>query len=116
MTDRNCIVKLEMVIDGNVTILPESSENPLRRGLPRASLKRAQEDGAWRLSDHNHAFLAEESRLRSCLEYDVDLVKGVREEMVCNSTWGTRLVFGEDAGEEEDDVEEGGDGIEEVAI
>ena len=116
MTDRNCVVKLETVIDGNVTILPESPENPLRRGLPRASLKRAQEDGAWCLSDHSHAFLAEESRLRSCLEYDVELVKGVREEMVCNSTWGTRLGFGEDGGEEEDDGEDGGDVVNEAAI
>ena len=116
MTDRNCVVKLEIVIDGNVTILPESPENPLCRGLYRASLKRAQEDGAWHLSDHSHAFLAEESCLRSCLEYDVQLVKGVREDMVCNSTQGTRLGFGEDGGEEEDDREDRGDIVDEAAI
>ena len=75
MPDRNCIVKLETVIDGNVTILPESPENPLPRGLPRSSLKIAKSDGAWRLSNHSHVFLAEESHLRSCLEYDVELVK-----------------------------------------
>ena len=75
MPDRNCIVKLETVIDVNVTILQESPANPLPRGLPRSSWKIAKEDGSWRLSDHSHAFFAEESRLRACLEYDVELVK-----------------------------------------
>ena len=43
-------------------------------------------------------------------------MKGVRDEMVCNSNWGTRLGFGENGGEDEDEGEDGGDVVDEAAI
>ena len=36
--------------------------------------------------------------------------------MVCNSTWGTRLGFGEDGDKEEDDGEDRGNIVDEAAI
>ena len=43
-------------------------------------------------------------------------MKGVRDEMVCNSNWGTRLGFGENGGEDEDEGEDGGDVVDEAAV
>ena len=73
-TGRECIVKLDQVVDANIDIRAFTAEgggNSLPV-MPAESKERALECGAWRVSDEDYAFLLEEVHLREDNnEYDV---------------------------------------------
>ena len=80
---RKCLVKLEQVAIPNLKLRPRSDANPLRKGMKRYSVNIAEQRGAWRISDEDHAFLLEESRIRedeNCYDYDPDIVNKLRRE------------------------------------
>ena len=64
----------------NLILRARSEENPLPPRIRATSVAIADERGAWRMSDDDHAFLMEESRKREeCNEYDEELALEVRE-------------------------------------
>ena len=90
MTDRECVVQLEKVINANVNIRVRSHDNPLRRGLDPKIIEYADDHGAWRISDDDHAFLLEEGRLRDGIEYDQELVQTKYVEIDETPVWDAR--------------------------
>ena len=79
--NRDIIVNLRNVGIANLKLQVRSEENPLRREMDRRYVKIDDERGAWRVSDVDHAFLLEESRLRETNNvYDEKLASKVKEE------------------------------------
>lgn len=78
---REAIVNMKNVGIANLKLRAKSEENPLRVGMPKKSVKIASKRGVWRVSDADHAFLLEESRLRETNnEYDEKLAAKMKEE------------------------------------
>ena len=53
-THRQCIVKLDQVVNANIdmrAVTDSNGGNPLPRRMPRDSRARARSGGAWRMSD-----------------------------------------------------------------
>ena len=81
--NRKCLVKLEQVAIPNLKLRPRSDANQLRKGMKRSSVNIAEQRGAWRISDEDHAFLLEESRIRedeNFYDYDPVIVNKLRRE------------------------------------
>ena len=72
--DRECIVKLAQVVDANIQMrcfVSASGDKPLPK-MPKVTKERAEDRGAWRMSDKDYAFLLEGIRLREDnFEYDI---------------------------------------------
>ncbi|EJK47945.1 hypothetical protein THAOC_33300, partial [Thalassiosira oceanica] len=74
------LVDVSKIAVANLRLLPRSEANQIRFGTRRATIKIADERGAWRISDRDHAFLVEESQSREAHEFDVKIANEVMEE------------------------------------
>ena len=90
--DRECLVKLAQVVDANIQMrcfTSASGDNPLPK-MPKASKERAEDRGAWRMSDKDYAFLLEEIRLREDnFEYDIAAANEVLQQEREEEKWAT---------------------------
>ena len=90
---QKCLVKLEQVAILNLKLLQWSNANPLRKDMKNASIKIADQRGAWRISDEDHAFILEESRMREdeyFCDYDPEIVNKLckeEEQKLKMNTW-----------------------------
>ena len=97
---RQCIVKLEHVVNANLDLrsyTAKNGDNPLPRlPIPSASKARVDADEAWRFSDVDNIWLAKENMRRGDnFEYDAEEVnKVLYQEKWTNSgrRWGTMTV------------------------
>ena len=65
----------------NLRLLPRSEANKIRSGTRRSTIEIADERGAWRMSDGDHAFLFEESQSRETHnEFDMEIADEVLAE------------------------------------
>ena len=87
LTGRSCIVRLETVIMADVRFLERSDANPLPPRTPHHSKEKADEMGAWKVSDLDHADIVESAQDMSYLEYDEDLVDDIRDEFASETAW-----------------------------
>jgi len=87
LTGTPCIVRLETLIMADVRVLERSEQNQLREGLTSDTVNKANESGAWKLSDIDHAAIIESIHDMSYLEYDEDLVEDRRDELVTETAW-----------------------------
>jgi len=100
---QECIVRLETVMHANLILRARSEENPLPPRTWKTSVAIADERGAWRMSDDDHAFLMEESRNREeCNEYDKELALQVREEEERAKKWTQAPNLHENESDEEE--------------
>ena len=98
---RGCIAKLEKVVNKNVDIRSLSEYDPFHCTMPKNSVTRARVDGAWRISDEDHAFLMDEARVwEEHNEYDVELANEVLQQQREDEKWKNT-----DINEDEDDKE-----------
>lgn len=74
------LVDLSKVAVANLRLLPRSEANQMRSGTRRSTIQVANERGAWRMADTDHAFLVEESQSREANEFDVKVAEEVLEE------------------------------------
>ena len=95
---QQCVVRLETVLNADVMILPRSDENRISSWgrLYRTTKSYVEEHGAWRVSDTDDSFMVEESRMRSAWEYDEELVRSVRDELVAAEEVWTNIAIGHD--------------------
>ena len=63
LTDQQCIVRLETVVNASVCCLIENNDNQLPKRLPWVS-REAAEKGVWRVADEDHRWMMEESQRR----------------------------------------------------
>ena len=89
-TCRQCIVKLEHVVNANLDLrsyTDKNGDNPLPP-LGSASKTRANADGAWRLSDTDNIWLTDESMLRGDnFEYDAEEANKVLYQEQMDEQW-----------------------------
>mmetsp|Transcript_2504 Transcript_2504/g.5568 ORF Transcript_2504/g.5568 Transcript_2504/m.5568 type:complete len:339 (+) Transcript_2504:2460-3476(+) len=78
--DWRTLVDLSKVAVANLRLLPRSEANQMRSGTRRTTIEVANERGAWRMADSDHAFLVEESQSREANEFDVKIADEVLEE------------------------------------
>ena len=75
------LVDVSKVAVANLRLRPRSEGNQMRIGTQRATIAIAEERGAWRMSDDDHAFLVEESQNREANnEFDMEIASEVMEE------------------------------------
>ena len=89
--ETSTIVRLETVLNADVTILPKCDDNPIRsfNRLARSTRDAVNLNGAWRVSDEGDRFMGEESRRSSAWEYNEDMVATIRDSLVtANESWG----------------------------
>ena len=89
LAGRSCIVRLETVIMADVRFLERSDANPLPPQTPHHSKEKADEMGAWKVSDLDHADIVESAQDMSYLEYDEDLVEYIRDEFASEMAWAS---------------------------
>ena len=65
------------------------------------SKRKDRKNGAWRLSDIDHAKIIESSHGMSYLEYDEDLVDDFREELVTGMAWTNNANDQDESSDEE---------------
>ena len=70
MTAQPCVVRLQEVVHPNLPLLAVSESNPLRRGLQRQSVEYANEHGAWKVTDKDHASMIAAGTIREMFEGD----------------------------------------------
>ena len=89
-THRQCIVKLEHVVNENMDLRSYTDKNgdsPLPP-LTSASKARANADGAWRLSDMDYIWLSKESMLwGDNFEYDAEEANKVLHQEKMDEQW-----------------------------
>ena len=99
---RECIVKLDQVVNANVDMRSFTNEgggNPLPT-MPGISKKRAEDNGAWRMSDDDSLFLVEEVCLREDnFEYDIAVANKALQQEREEQRWSTVHHQGEDSEE-----------------
>ena len=105
VNEQECVVKLETVLNANLDMRQLSEDNPLPLRMKKKGRDIANERGAWRMSDGDHAFLMEESRNREMNnEYDEEAVMEVREEAERRKKW-SQATANDDVDSEDDDDE-----------
>ena len=63
-----CVVKLEQeAVHVNVDMRTLTEDNPFHGTIPKDSVTRVSVDGAWRISDEDHAFLMDKARVYVCM-------------------------------------------------
>ena len=67
--------------------MERSEENPLSNKLTKKVIQQADEKGAWRIFDLDHAVIIETDQDMSYLEYDEDLVEEFCDELVTELAW-----------------------------
>ena len=104
-TGRECIVKLDQAVNTNIDMrcfTDEGGGNPLPT-MPRVSKKRAEDHGAWRMSDDDSLFLLEEVCLREDnFEYDVAIANKALQQEREEQRWCTIQEQGENSDEGEE--------------
>ena len=65
----------------------DDENNPLPSRLNEKTVAYAQEKGAWCISDEDHNFLVEETKMRAVFDYDQELIAGVRDSYVASTQW-----------------------------
>ena len=70
VTNQRCIVRMQVVVDADVNLLPWSGDNQFRSNLNREVARKAKENGALKITDEDHSFLMEEARQRTALDYE----------------------------------------------
>ena len=89
LTSRACIVRLETLIIGDVNVLEMSETNTLPTGLTRQASKKADDFGAWKLSDTDHELIVEVAQDESYLEYDEEMLEEAPDELMNGTTWAS---------------------------
>ena len=88
LIDRECIVRLETVLDDNVNMRLRTEENMLPSRVSGAVVQKAHDRGAWRISDEDYAFIIEESRFREMNnQYDEEAAAEVRASEEARRRW-----------------------------
>ena len=88
-TGQKCVVRMQVVVDTDVELHAWSEDNRFARNLSGDIVRQAREQNAKKISGRDHAFLMEQARIRTVLDY-TDFVYGDVEEL------------GDDDAEEED--------------
>ena len=88
-TGQKCVVRMQVVVDTDVELHAWSEDNPFKRNLRGDIVQQAKEQNAKNISGRDHAFLMEQARIRTVLDY-TDFVYGDVEKL------------GDDDAEEED--------------
>ena len=87
-----CIVKLEHVVNANLDMrfyTDKNGDNPLP-SLTSTNKKRANADGAWRISDLDEKWLTEESMIRGeKFEYDTEEANKVLYQEKMDEHWAS---------------------------
>ena len=73
-TKHRCVVRLQVVTDPDVHLLPMSSANPIHHSRGRDTIRFAEEqESCWRISEEDHEFLLEEASNRAQYDFEIDI-------------------------------------------
>ena len=72
-TSQSCIVRMQVVVDSDVEMLPISADNQLRSNLDRGIASEARTNNACRISSDDHEFLMKQAVIRSLFDFDQQL-------------------------------------------
>ena len=67
-------MRLQVVTDPDVHLLPMSSANPIHHSRGRDTIRFAKEqESCWRISEEDHEFLLEEASNRAQYDFEIDI-------------------------------------------
>ena len=71
VTEQRCIVRMQVVVDAKVEMLPWSEgANPFRSNLKSSIAREYTDRGALKITEEDHSFLMEAARQRTALDYE----------------------------------------------
>ena len=70
VTTQRCVVRMQVVVDGDLELAPWSEENDFHQNLSRDIVEVAKERGAFKIEADDHSFLMEVARQRTSLDYE----------------------------------------------
>ena len=73
----------------DVRVLEVGPENPLPNRITQQSLSLANDNGAWKVSDEDSAFIIEAGADETYLEYDEDLLDEAPDELTTEDNWSS---------------------------
>ena len=83
MTTQQCVVRMQVVVDADLDILPLSDENQLRRNIGIRILDDIPRAEAWWIPNDNHAFLREEANRRAAFDFEETFCSSAFENEEC---------------------------------
>ena len=88
LTQSWCLVRMQVVVDADLGILPFSEENGFRSNVGRNAIEHAKANGAWRIQNEDHSFMMGQATQRAVFEFETIFDKSHFDE--------------DDAGDDED--------------